>query len=285
MQLFDPQSEWPVGLAHLDVMALRAPWFLRMPPAKVQIVVTFLKTHQIALAVPAGFVSSDTCGQGVEGIGGVRQQEAYPREMNRRGIEVDYVVMDEPLFHGHDYGGKNACQWSIDQVAKSVAQNVKMFRSYYPNAKFVWVEPPQSLQGGAAEMAQFLEAYKSLLGKYPDSVRFDIAWGSVDRWHREWRGDLPAFVQMLKAKHIGYGIIYDAGRVDGHPPRTSAEWIESAKANVAAWEATIQATPDQYVIQTWTPNPVRIVPETDPTTMTGYLKWFVERTARGIPGK
>jgi len=31
------------------------------------------------------------------------------------------------------------------------------------------------------------------------------------------------------------------------------------------------------MIQTWDPNPTRIVPESDPATMTGYLKWFIER--------
>ena len=36
--------------------------------------------------------------------------------------------------------------------------------------------------------------------------------------------------------------------------------------------------PNQYVIQTSSPNPVRILPESDPSTMKGYLKWFVERT-------
>jgi hypothetical protein len=29
------------------------------------------------------------------------------------------------------------------------------------------------------------------------------------------------------------------------------------------------------MIQTWETNPVRIVPESDPDTMTGYLKWFL----------
>ena len=51
----------------------------------------------------------------------------------------------------------------------------------------------------------------------------------------------------------------------------------SAKANVSDWEGSIREKPSQVVIQTWSPNPVRIVPEDDPTTMTGYLKWFVER--------
>lgn len=277
MRLFDSPSPWPTGLSHVNVMQLRAPWFLRMPEPVVQQSTDFLKQHHMALAVPLGFVSSDTCGQGVEGIGTARQMAVYPREMKKRGIDLDYVVMDEPLYYGHDYGGKNACQFSIEEVAESVAKNVEMIRSYYPKVQFVLVEPEQSLTGSVKELSEFLDAYKSKLNELPVAVRFDIAWGQNDRWHREWHEDIPRFIQMLKARGIGYSIIYDAGRVNGRAPNTDAEWIASAKANVADWEATIHSKPAQVVIQTWTPNPVRIVPESDPSTMTGYLKWFIDR--------
>jgi hypothetical protein len=72
---------------------------------------------------------------------------------------------------------------------------------------------------------------------------------------------------MLKARGIGYSIIYDAGRVNGRVPTTDAGWIASAKANVADWQATIHENPAQVVIQTWSPNPILIVPESDPSTM------------------
>jgi hypothetical protein len=280
MRLFDSPSPWPTGLGHVNVMQLRAPWFLRMPLETDQVVVSLLTQHNIALAVPLGFVSSDTCGQGVEGIGSARQQNVYPREMKKRGIQLDYVVMDEPLYYGHDYGGKNACQFSISQVVASVVENVKMIRSYYPNVRFVWVEPPQALTVGPREIAEFLDDYKASLGEYPVSVRFDIAWGRVDKWTREWRADLPGHIRILKARGIGYGIIYNAGRVNGRLPNTDQDWISSAKGNVADWKRTIADTPNQVIIQTWTANPVRIVPESDPSTMTGYLKWFIERGSK-----
>jgi hypothetical protein len=280
MRLFDQPSPWPTGLAHVNVMQLRAPWFMRTPPQTGHAVTDFLNQHNIALAVPMGFVSSDTCGQGVEGIGGARQQNVYPREMKKRGIDLAYAVMDEPLYYGHDYAGKNACQFSISQVVDSVVENVKMVRSYYPNIQFVWVEPEQALPGGVGEMSRFLDLYKARLGEYPASVRFDVAWGRQDKWTREWHTDLPGFVQMLKARGIGYGIIYDAGHVNGRVPDTDAAWIASAKANVADWTSTIHDQPNQIIIQTWSPNPVRVTPESDLTTMTGYLKWFVEHNAR-----
>lgn len=238
----------------------------------------FLRQHNIALAVPFGFVDSETCGQGIEGLGSARQHNVYPREMRKRGVPLDYAVMDEPLYYGHNYGGKNACQFSVSQVVASVVDNVQMIRAHYPNIRFVWVEPPQGLAGGPAELAQALDDYEARLGEFPVSVRFDIAWGRADKWTSEWHANLPGFIRVLKTRGIGYGIIYNAGRINGRPPQTDQEWISSAKANVADWKRTIADAPNQVVIQTWTPNPARIVPESDPSTMTGYLKWFVEHS-------
>jgi hypothetical protein len=277
MRLFDSPSPWPTGLGRVSVMQLRPPWFLRMPPETDQRVVDFLKQHNIALAVPFGFVNSETCGQGIEGLGSAREHNVYPREMKKRGVPLDYAVMDEPLYYGHDYSGKNACQFSISQVAASVVDNAKMIRAYYPDIKFVWVEPPQGLAGGPPELAEALDDYKTAMGEYPVSVRFDIAWGKVDKWTSEWHANLAGFIRVLNTRGIGYGIIYGAGHINGRIPLTDQEWISSAKANVADWKRTIADAPNQVIIQTWTPNPVRIVPESDPSTMTGYLKWFVEQ--------
>jgi hypothetical protein len=55
---------------------------------------------------------------------------------------------------------------------------------------------------------------------------------------KEWHPDIPQLIHMLKARGIGYSIIYDAGRVNGCVPTTDAGWIASAKANVVDWEAT-----------------------------------------------
>jgi hypothetical protein len=56
---------------------------------------------------------------GIEGLGSARQHNVYPGEMKKRGIPLDYAVMDEPLYYGHDCGGKNACQFPVSQVAAS----------------------------------------------------------------------------------------------------------------------------------------------------------------------
>ena len=267
--LFAPGAAWQTGLQHVDVMQIRAPWFLRMPDAAVSQVTRFLQQQNIALASSLGGVAADTCGKGVEGVMSARGLTVYPRDMRRKGIRVSYALLDEPLFYGHDYSGNNACHFSIAEVAQRVAWSVRMVRSYYPGLPYVLVEPVQSLPGGCGELSEFLDDYKAQLGDQPVVVRFDV------QWHTGWRGVIRDCVGMLKARGIGYGIIYNATRGGAAPD--DAAWVDSAEANVAAFTAAVRVKPAEVSIQSWTPKPVRILPESDPTTTSGFLKWYVTR--------
>lgn len=111
-------------------------------------------------------------------------------------------------------------------------------------------------------MGQFIDAYKTAVGEYPASVRFDI------QWRKAWRTDVPPFIAMLKAWHIGFGVVYNApgGIKDDHA------WVAAARADAQAFAGATPNKPDHIMIQTWDPNPLRTTPETDPDTMTGYLR-------------
>jgi hypothetical protein len=267
-ELFSAAGSWQTGLSRVNVLQLRAPWFARMPDGAVRTVVAFLAEHRIKLALPMGGVQSETCGKGVEGIMVSKGIIGYPQTLKKRGVAVDYMVLDEPLFFGHDYAGHDACNFPVAEVAKRVAWSVRAVRNFYPAIKVDLVEPIQSLEGGPEELAAFLENYRRELGEYPHAVRFDLA------WHREWEGVVPPFIAMLDSKRIGYSIIYDAEKGGAAP--TDAAWVRSAEANVMRFRQAVRQPPAEVVLQTWTPRPVRIVPENDPTTMTGFLKWYVE---------
>jgi hypothetical protein len=263
-KLFDDPSLWPTGLGKVNVMQFRAPYITRKPDDAKKYI-DYLKAHNIGVAVGMTVMPSDTCGQGVEGIMTHKGIDMYPRTIKAAGVSIDYVVMDEPLFFGHDYTGKNACNLSIDDVAKGVAESINTIKSYHPNAKFVLVEPEQSLPGGVAELSQFLEAYKNYVHEYPASVRFDVG------WRRNWRSELPPFISWLSSHNIGYGVVYNAtGGISN-----DAAWVASAKENATSFAAAIHAQPEHIMIQTWEPFPSHIVPESDPNSMTGYLKWFL----------
>jgi len=266
-KLFEEPSLWPTGLAHVNVLQMRAPYIARKP-AEAARIFNFAKAHHILLAAVMQVMPSDTCGQGMEGIMSHKGIDFYPRAIKKAEVQLDYVLMDEPLYFGHDYSEKSsACRLPIKAVAEGVAESAKTIRSYHPNVKFVLSEPEQGLPGGPQELAEFLDIYKSVLNEYPVAVRFDV------QWRKDWRKDLPPFISMLHARNIGYGVIFNATGA----PKDDRLWIESAKDNVQAWRSAIHIQPDHVMIQTWNPNPVRNVPESDPSTMTGYLKWYVQQ--------
>src|ERR1700683_53214 len=201
-KLFEEPSAWPTGLSHVDVFQFRAPYLARKPEDSSRYY-AFLKAHHIAIAVAMTVLPAENCGQGIEGTLPRKNIADYPRRIKvNAGIDIDYVVMDEPLYYGHDYNGANACHFSIADVAQGVADSVEAIRSYHPRAKFILVEPEQVLSGGIAELLQFLDAYKAVVREYPSSVRLDVLWG------KDWRGQLPPFVAMLTARGIGFGVIY-----------------------------------------------------------------------------
>ena len=264
-KLFEEPSLWSTGLAHVNVFQFRAPYLARKPEESAKYY-SFLKARHIDIGVAMNVMPAETCGQGIEGTLPRKNIADYPRRIKvDAGIDIDYVVMDEPLFYGHDYDGKNACHFAISDVAKGVAESVAAIRAYHPHAKFILVEPEQVLAGGSAELAEFLDAYKAIVQEYPYSVRFDVL------WRKDWRDALPSFVAMLKTRNIGFGVIFN-GMGDIHDDHA---WVVAAEENSRAFSDSVHSRPDHIVIQTWQANPLRDVPESDPDTMTGYLKWFV----------
>ena len=139
-RLFSEPSLWATGLARIDVMQLRAPYIARQP-AQSAAYAAFLKAHGIAIAAVMQVMPAETCGQGVEGLMSHKGIDFYPRAIKKAGIDLDWVLMDEPLYFGHDYVGKNACRFSIAEVAQGVAQSEAVIRGYHPSARFVLSEP------------------------------------------------------------------------------------------------------------------------------------------------
>lgn len=265
-RLFAPGSPWQTGYGRVDVFQVRPPWVLRTSKEEVTQAFTFFSQHKIKVAAVIGSVLTDDCGLGIEGFATPRQTEAYARAMKMMDLPLDYILVDEPVTWGHEYSGKNACQFSLEETAKRATQSVRLVQKYYPNAKLVLIEAPQALKGGPPELLEFLHDWKQELGDFPSVVRFDI------QWRQNWQKDTPGFVTMLSAQHLPFGVIWDGSNPQA---QNGQQWIESAKANQAAFRTLIKQNPSEDVIQTWSVQPERNLPESDPGSMTGYLKWFV----------
>lgn len=61
--------------------------------------------------------------------------------MKEAGAEIGCILLDAPLYFGTVFDGKNACHFSIAEIAKDVAVKVKQVQSINPGVPFGDVEP------------------------------------------------------------------------------------------------------------------------------------------------
>ena len=266
-QLFNDDAPWKTGYSHINVFQDGVNCFVRTPVEKLQPMLAFLKKHHIAIAISDQVLPRPEGSNGVEGMTSLRQIAVDMKKLKERGVDLEYVVMDEPLYFGHDYDGPNSSQFSIHDVAEGVAKSVRLIRSYYPDVKFVLVEPLQGLKGGAFELSRFLDLYQFMLHELPVAVRADL------QWQNDWQQKLPPLIEAIKKHSIGYSVIFNGRGID----KDDASWVSCAKSNVIAYKKAFNTPLHHVVLQTWNPNPHFILPESDGNTMSGFLKWYVSR--------
>src|SRR5579864_932092 len=179
--LFDPNPAWD---AKIDVFKISPMMGSAVGPAdELGRINAFLKDHRIALSVDTGGVTMDNpgptpgeCGYGVEGMARPGRNAVSFKRLKSLGIEVAYVTLDEPLTYGHYYNRKNACGYSIEDVARRTANEIAQIRQVYPNVPVVDVEAPQMTTTAQwnADFPKWLKAYRDASGSPFDAVVYDM---------------------------------------------------------------------------------------------------------------
>jgi hypothetical protein len=271
--LFDPSPSWD---AKTDVFGISPMMGSTVGPAdELKRINTFLVGRHIALAVGTGTVTMDNpgpvpgeCGFGVEGLIRPGRNAGSFRRLKQLGIEVAYITMDEPLTYGHYYAKKNACGYSIPEVARRVASEIAQIRQFYPNVRIVDEEAPQITTSAQwnADFSQWLSAYKQATGMPLDSIVFDVD------WRQNWRAAVAPSMQMARRAGVHVGMI-----LDGTGPGTSdATAVAAYKQNIQTVESSGLKF-DLVIIANWTPHPSRNLPQSDPQTLTSVLAWYRNR--------
>jgi hypothetical protein len=266
--LFDRNPAWD---AKIDVFKISPKMGSTIGPAEqLTRINAFLKDRHIALAVDVGAMQVDNanpvpgeCGYGVEGMVRPGRNAIQFRRLKQLGIEIRYVAMDEPLTFGHYYNKKNACRFSIDEVARRVAAAIAEIRQYYPDVRVVDVEAPQSMTAAQwnADFPKWLEAYRRATGQPLDAIVYDLD------WRPSWQAVVVPGVRVARQAGIRVGIILDgAGKSD-------AEAVADYKKNMAS-VAALRAPLDIVMIANWTPHPANDLPQSDPNSLTGVLHYF-----------
>ena len=186
--------------------------------------------------------------------------------LKERGVNVYSFSLDLPLTDGHLDKKDGACQLSVEDTARRLAETIRAFRQVYPNAKIIDMEVPTGIPVSlwTRTLTQWLDAYRRETGEDFYGLTMDV-W-----WEFPWLETTRQTIQILRRRGIRAGIFLDA---DGHPGMTDATWINAAKQNGCNFrKAGLQL--DHVVVANWMVMSVKNLPELSPLSLTSLLNWF-----------
>ena len=271
MALFQPGAAWTRAASHIQIFKLYPEFVVGVPDADLQAVIEGLQARHLALALEFGLLDrgdpalcggkGPRCGE-VEGFGGEQLAPALAR-IKRLGGSVRYVAMDEPLWFGHVSSEPGAPQAPIAAIARNVAVQVATVHGYFPEAQVGDIEPvpgDDAPPHWTSQIVRWADAYRVAAGQPLAFFHSDVEWAGTG-----WSVQLEALHGLFAAAGIPFGIIYDGDLSDD-----AVQWTAAAEQRFAQYEADPVAVPDHAILQSWHPEPLYSLPESQPGTMT-YL--------------
>jgi hypothetical protein len=269
-RLFTTPGEWSFAASHLAGMGVTAFYVDHAPDSELEQLFGFLASRHINLGVSLLALPVQNCGRGVEGmVASVEDPLRAVRKMRRLGANVVTFALDEPLTFGHMFRGRNACNYSIDEVARRLALTIRAVRAIYPNARIADTEAPtdEPPDQWARTFAQWLDDYQAATGMPLYSFGMDLLWGRP-----YWPNTARLTVNIAHAHGVKVGVIVTA--LGSGPEVTDATWMAAAQQHARAiWALKLPL--DQVVISSWTRNPTHLLPETNPLSLTALIDWYV----------
>jgi hypothetical protein len=258
---FEPDAPWPESMNHVQVEEVLTQVMNEISEEDLAKVAQRLNQHHIAVAL-ALLAQDNTarpgapanCGANVEGYDSPQETARIAEKLKRAGINLRYIAMDEPLWFGHYYNGKNACRSSIDNVAERVAANLAAYQKLFPGITIVDGEPIPSLTDQPqwqSDLGQWLAAFQRHVGQPLASMTLDIDWPRPN-----WPKSLQTTVAFLRSQHVRVGIIYNAF---APPTMTNEGYLEAARQNFVQIERSMHIVPEMAVFASWVRFPRRAI--------------------------
>jgi len=262
-----------------------------MPDEALARLVSDLRRHHVVLMLgilATNWFHEPPCGGGVEGYSDPGSANATVAKLLSAGASPSVIGMDEPLFFGHYYQGKNACRSAIEDVARRAAVIVKIYTAAFPNLIAGDAEPFPAISdqpGWQADYAKWVQAFRRESGTPLSHTEIDINWGDphLSRPGAPNVADAGAIAalsrsvaQVLRANGLAVGMFYTGF---GGGPLTDAKWVAQARQHMDAVEGS-GINPDHVIITSWDPHPVRTLPESDPSALASVLAYYADRYRR-----
>jgi hypothetical protein len=265
MQLFEVDAPWTTVQQHVSVFKIYPEFIRRASDDDIRKLVVGLAERHIDLAVESQVLGpTGWCEPGHP-----RSQFIAPlmARLKRLGADVRYLAMVGPLVDGHTSTDKFRCHLPISDVAADLARTVTLVREVYPDIVLGEIEP---LGAGPRypdwrELDDWFEACRKALGSRLAFLQMDVA------WTLPWKEDLHFVAERARANGVAFGVIMDGSRYD----LSDAAFTDSATTHAEEASSVLGPLLDQVNFQSWQAYPRHVLPEDDPTTMTGEIKKFL----------
>lgn len=287
----DLEKQWKKGSAIVNMFALGEGQIRTMPDDMLARLVHELNNHHVALGIEilaTNWFHEPPCGGGVEGYSDPGSANSTVAKLLRAGASPSMIRMDEPLFFGHYYQGKNACRSPIENVAQRTAVIVKIYTAAFPDLIVGDAEPFPAISnqnGWQADYAKWVAAFHAATGTPLSFTDIDINW-SDPRLNRPGppatsdpgaiAGLSRTVAQVLRANKLAVGMYYTGF---GGGPLTDARWMAQAREHMDAVEHAGIA-PDHVIITSWDPYPALTFPETNPDALSSLLAYYADHYRR-----
>ena len=269
-ELFTQAPAWSAVAKRVVVYSTSNELIERESDADVTRMASDLAARKIALAIDLQSIvrqPGQVCG-GLEGYGLLREDVAGAAKLHRLGIMPQFVVLDEPLWFGHFDADKAGCRLSVTDLARAVAASIQAYLVVFPHATVGDIEPFPAVSrqpGWQKAYRSFSERLSAGVGSPLSFLQADIGWRTPG-----WLAAVQNARTLTGSLGQRFGVIYDG---DGDETSGLA-WVNDAITNFVEVEGRGGIMPDQAVFETWDPQPPRVLPETDPDTLSHVLEVY-----------
>jgi len=295
-------AEWPFVKRNLTGLKLYVDQINQAKPEQLKALVKLAKEQRFRIAVELGCCLDFGPMDDTNGEWSARHELAKIRKWYDAGGRVDYLDLDGPvrrLMHPDNRAdGKHFA--SMESAVEQVVRSVRLFRAAHPEIKFWHLTnfPNWGYRGDVSYHARGPQ--RQDYGDYDDAhrmvydalrkARLPLEGVTIDNPYDyligehfsvnlkpasqvDWMKRVRAYEDRCRSEGLKVNLIVNSERGGMRSDALFAdETLKMVDAHIKAG-----GRPDRWIVQSWYPYPKRIVPETDPTTMTGLVKAVIEK--------
>jgi hypothetical protein len=263
--------QWVAITGKFQVFAVNMSHLQAAPDDELQRMAADLQQRHIALSI--GFDSigrqpGDTCANG-EGYTNPAGIQGFTARLKRLKVRPDLVKMDSPLWFGH-YDTRY-CRFPIPVLVQRVASTLSVWAQAFPGLSYGESEPWIGIEDNAGWQADYAAMKDGIAATTGIRVAFVHTDANIHA-HPNWVAALAAAQAFVHQMGMKYGMIYDSLGTD----TSDAQWIADAKVRIDTLEHQAHIIPDAALIESWNQYPSRILPHSDPTTLSSLLFYYTQ---------